>query len=200
MALENYCAACTYLGETCNYNGKFWCEKKGEERFACDPRCSSFCEAYSRSNGTRDNMFDNSKSHQSSGCYITTIICDILNMPDNCYHLNKLRELRDRMQKNIGDLPLLLMYDQIGPQIATCLKNDKDNGLIFAEKAFTNYIDPAVKAIEVANDNKAKDIYILMTKRFADYYGINTNIIIPKEINQKELGHGKVKIKKPQTI
>ena len=175
MALEEYCAACTYLGETCNYDGKYWCERKNDGRYASDSKCSSFCEAYGRSNSTRENMCDNSLSHQSSPCYITTIICKLLEMNDNCYHLKKLRELRDRMQDNTFDLPLLLMYDQIGPQISKCLEEDKENGLKFAEKAFNNYIDPAVREIEAGNDKIAKDIYYIMTKRFAKYYGIENH-------------------------
>ena len=200
MALESYCAACTYMGETSNYNGKYWCERKSEERYACDPKCGSFCEAYSRSNGARENMYENSSSHKSSGCYITTIVCDILGNKDDCYTLQKARELRNEMQNNPYDYPALLMYDQIGPQIAECLmKENEEDRYTIAEKAYKNYLTPTVMAIEKKQYNKAKDIYILMTNNFAKYYGIDTNIIIPDKINKEELGHGRARIRKPQT-
>ena len=74
MAYEQYCAACTNLNEKCDYTGRYYCRYKNEDHYACDPRCYSFCEAYSRSNSERSNMYNNSKEYQYSGCYLTTII------------------------------------------------------------------------------------------------------------------------------
>ena len=87
MAYEDYCAACTYLGENADYDGKYYCDRKGERVYACDPRCYRFVEAYSRSNYGRENMYDNSRNHQSSGCYLTTAMCNILGYEDNNYYL-----------------------------------------------------------------------------------------------------------------
>jgi len=49
MAYEQYCAACTYMGEREDL-GKYYCPKKGDWLYASDPKCRNFCEADSRSN------------------------------------------------------------------------------------------------------------------------------------------------------
>lgn len=200
MALESFCAACTYLDECSNYDGKYFCERKGEYLYACDAKCYNFCEAYSRSNSSRENMYENSRSHISSGCYITTIMCKLLGMNDNNYYLQTLRNFRNRMKTNINDLPLLVLYDQIGPMIAEAIEND-ENGEQIAYTLFKRYIVPAVSAIEESQDNTAKDIYIAMTYALGERYNIDTQIVIPdkNDIDYEALGHGKVRIRKPQT-
>jgi len=94
MSYEDYCAACTYLSERSDYNGTYYCERKGEDIYASDAKCYNFCEAYSRSNSSRENMYENSASHTGSGCYLTTIMCQILGYPDNNYYLDTLRKFR----------------------------------------------------------------------------------------------------------
>jgi len=197
MAYEQYCAACTYMGE-CEDCGKYYCERKCDRLYATTPKCSSFCEAYSRSNYARENMISTSKSAQASGCYITTMLCQKLNLSDNNYYLEKLRKFRNDMKKNINDLPLLLTYDQIGPQIAEAIRNDECGEKISAAM-FSHYIIPAVTAIENNKPQTAKDIYIIMTYKLADYYGINANIVTQENVNQENLGHGRIRIRKPQT-
>lgn len=201
MALESYCAACTYMGESADYNGKYWCERKGESRYASDSKCYSFCEAYSRSNYSRENMYDNSKSHLSSssdGCYLTTAMCNILGFPDDNYYLQMLRTFRDTVLKqDFKYIPLLLSYDIIGPQIANQLIND-ENRTEIATNLFNNHITRAVTAIENNKTNDAINIYVAMTETLAQNYNINTNIVMlkPEEVNIMELGHGRSRTKK----
>lgn len=45
MALEAFCASCTELSETLDC-GKYYCYMKGEDIYACDPKCRNWCEAY----------------------------------------------------------------------------------------------------------------------------------------------------------
>jgi len=191
MSYEAYCAACTYMGETADC-GKYWCEKKGEDRKANDPKCSSFCEAYGRSNSARENMYNNSNS---SGCYLTTIMCKLLNYPDDNYYLNTLREFRDNVMKtNPKYFPLLLMYDFVGPMISYELEKDP-NGKAIAMTFFSNYITKSVAAIEEGKNETAINIYKAMTKGLANNYHINTDLITPEvtTININTLGHGKVR-------
>ena len=195
MSLYDYCCACTYLSENADYNGKYWCSTKGEDHYACDPKCYSFCEAYSRSRSAMENMYDNSRSHAGSGCYLTTIMCKILNYPDNNYYLNTLRNFRDNtMKTNIKYIPLLLTYDIVGPMIAYNLENDKDREQI-AITFFNNYITKSVGAIEEEKYVTAINIYKAMTEELANRYNINMNIIYPeqKDINYETLGHGKIR-------
>ncbi len=185
MAYEAFCAACTYLNE------RYWCEKKGENHNGSDPKCNSFCEAYSRSNSARKNLYET----ESGGCYLTTIMCKILNYPDNNYYLNTLRQFRDNVMKtNIKYIPLLVTYDMIGPMISYELEKDKNNKVI-ATTFFSNYITKSVAAIEEEKYETAINIYKAMTDELAKRYNINTQIIIPKmdSIDMTNLGHARVR-------
>ena len=202
MALESYCASCTYLGETADYNGIYWCGRKGENHHASDPKCYCWCEAYGRSNSARQNMYDNSRNHSSSGCYLTTAMCHILGYPDNNYYLQTLRTFRDNILKqDIKYLPLLVLYDQVGPQIAYSLEQD-ENKEIIAQTMFTKYITPAVSAIEENKTETATNIYVAMTNVLAERYNINTNIITinEKEIDITTLGHGRIRKRVPEQL
>ena len=196
MAYEDYGAACTYMKEKSS-GGKYWCEKKGQDRSAADPKCYRFCEAYSRSNYARENMYDNSKN-SNSGCYLTTIMCKLLDFPDNNYYLNTLRKFRDEVMKtNSKYIPLLLVYDNIGPMISHAMENDK-HGKEIASAFFTHYIVPSVTAIEEDKDETAINIYKSMTFTLAEHYNINQNIVIENNYDYNTLGHGKVRRKQVQ--
>ena len=194
MALESYCCACTYMGENEDC-GKYWCEQKGEDRYACDSKCSSFCEAYSRSNYSRQNMYDISKNANSSGCYLTTIMCKLLGYSDDNYYLNKLRYFRDNVMKTNGEyIPLLITYDVIGPMISKKLASDK-YGKEIAKVYFDKYITKSVEAIEAEKYQNAINIYTAMTDSLAERYGINITFIKPniKAIDMNYLGHARVR-------
>ena len=194
MALESYCAACTYMGEREDC-GKYWCERKGEDRYASDAKCSSFCEAYSRSDYSRQNMFDISRSAGSSGCYLTTIMCQLLGYSDDNYYLNKLRYFRDNVMKKSGEyIPLLVVYDVVGPIISRKLASD-EYGPSIAKVYFDEYITKSVQAIEEEKNQEAINIYIAMTDSLAERYGINTTFVKPdiKDIDMKNLGHARVR-------
>lgn len=196
MAYEDFCAACTYLGERGDTYGKYYCSKKGD-RYATDPRCGSFCEAYSRSNYARENMLDYSKEHTSGGCYLTTAMCNILGYPDDNYYLQTLRTFRDKTMKyNIKYIPLLITYDTVGPLISSMLLQDSARTDI-AKTLFSRYIEPSVLAIENNKIETAINTYIAMTDTLAKRYNINTNIIIPdiKDIDYSLLGHARIKVK-----
>ena len=190
MAYESYCAACTYMKENENC-GKYWCEMKREYRLACDSRCYNFCEAYRRSNSSRENMYRISQG-AGSGCYLTTIMCKLLNYPDDNYYLNTLRFFRDNvMQTNINYLPLLLAYDTVGPQIADKLEKDPNNKTI-AITFFNNYITKAVTAVENGKNNEAIKIYTAMTSTLAENYNIPLKSVeaTSENIDPRTLGHG----------
>ena len=194
MAYEAYCAACTYMGERC-YGSKYWCEIKGEDRSAADPKCCNFCEAYSRSNSARQNMYENSGGSYGSGCYLTTIMCKLLNYPDNNYYLNTLRKFRDNVMKtNPKYIPLLITYDMIGPMIAYELERDS-NGKEIAQAFFNNYITKSVTAIEEEKYESAINIYKVMTNELGNRYNISKDIK-PIEISDYNLlGHARIKRK-----
>lgn len=192
MALESYCAACTYMNENQNY-GKYYCTRKGEWRKASDPKCYSFCEAYSRSNGGRENMY-----YYSSRYYITTAILSILRALDNNYQIQVLGNfIENNLRKDMQYFPLLVAYEIIGPQIATSLQKDP-NKIKVATTMFYQYIKPTIKAIEENQTDKAVNIYKTMTIELAKRYNINTNTVMlnPNKVNTNELGHGRKRTRK----
>ena len=198
MALESYCAACTYMSES-GSGGKYWCERKGQDILANTPRCYNFCEAYSRSNYARQNMYDNAVHSSSSGCYLTTIMCKILKYPDDNYYLNTLRRFRDEVMKpNPKYIPLLLMYDNIGPMIAHELEHDSARKEI-AYTFFTHYITPSVMAIENEKYDAAVYIYKSMTEALAQRYNINSTVDLNTEYDYETLGHGKKRTRKVES-
>ncbi len=198
MAYEEFCAACTYLSERANYSGKYWCERKGIDIEASAPKCYNFCEAYSRSNYARENMYQNSQGSSSSGCYLTTIMCKILNYPNDNYYLNTLRKFRDNvMLKDKKYLSFLLMYDFAGPMISYELEKDKNKEEI-AKTFFNNYITKSVTAIELEKYDTAINIYKAMTEELGNRYHIDINLVTPEKVEDVDittLGHGKRKIK-----
>lgn len=202
MSYEDYCAACTYLSECADYNGTYYCDRKNERRMACDAKCYSFCEAYSRSNYSRENMFENSRGHQSSGCYLTTMMCEILNYSDNNYYLQTLRNFRDNvMKRDMKYFPLLYTYDMVGPTIANRLRNDPNKKEI-AKMFFTNYIEKSVLSIEEGKINTAINIYMAMTLALANHYDypLPINITEIENVDFRTLGHGYVRQRKKPVV
>ncbi len=200
MALESYCAACTYLEEVADSNGRYYCSKKGYV-YANDPKCYSFYEEYSRGRSARENMYENSeKSKNPSICYLTTAMCDILNYSDDNYYLQTLRSFRDNvLQKDINYIPLLIIYDTVGPEIAYNLYNDKSKEKI-ATLLFNDYIKKVVTAIENNKIEEAINIYKTMTELLAKKYDIEITYIDPKDIeidklDINSLGHARKRVK-----
>lgn len=186
MAFESYCASCTRMNENQNY-GKYYCTMKGEWRKASDPKCNNYCEAYSRSNGGRENMY-----YYSSNYYITTAILSIIRALDNNYQIQVLGEfIENNLRKDMKYFSLLAAYEIIGPQIAEKLHKDP-NKIITATTMFYQYIKPTIKAIENNETKLAIEIYKNMTLILANKYNIDTNIELSKtqEINNANLDIG----------
>ena len=195
MAYESFCAECTYMHE--GSGPKYWCEKKNGDRYACDPKCDSFCKAYSRSESAKENMYERSlnalRDEGNSGCYITTIMCKVLNYKDDNEYLKTLRGFRDNyMKADKKYFPLLLIYDTFGRKIAENLEQDQDR-LTIANTLFDNYIVKAVDLIKEGKNEDAVNIYTAMTASLAEKYHLVMHIDMPRmeDIDMKALGHGR---------
>ena len=138
-------------------------------------------------------MYYNSKN-SNSGCYLTTIMCKLLDFQDNNYYLNTLRKFRDDVMKtNPKYIPLLLMYDSIGPMISYELERDP-NGEEIATLFFNNYIIKSVTAIEEGKNDTAINIYKSMTYVLADRYNIANNNELNNNYDYNTLGHARKRI------
>ena len=197
----SYCSECTYLNlNSCDDYGRFWCEKKLERHSATELECDRFCRAYSRSSSEANSAYNYSKDHSSSGgCYLTTVMCDILKMPDKNYYLNTLRVWRDNtLHNDEAYKPLLVEYDVVGPKLAEHLKDDPIKYQI-AATTFFSYIKPICGLIKENKNAEAVQKYVDMTNKFKLIYNIDNSIINQKLIENADIeksGHGKYIVKK----
>lgn len=198
--MANYCSECTYLDLEKSYSdGSFWCERKLECHMANEIECDRFCKAYSRSSSVADSAYNYSVEHSSSsGCFLTTIICNILGFSDNNLILQTIRNFRNNILQNDEVYkPLLVEYDIIGPKIAEAISNDPLKKEI-ASKYFNGYILDIAVLIEEKQFEEAVNLYVKMTNELKNFYGIN-NTVSNIEIDAadiKESGHGIYKVKK----
>lgn len=132
-------------------------------------------------------------------CYITTIVCHILGLEDNCPELELLRSLRnDVLQKDEKYQSILYEYDVIGPQIAGKImkdyeeKQDKE----FATLLFNFYIQPSAWLYEEEKVDESITRYKEMTDSLAETFGIEKPTKIPNDYDMTKGGHGEVKQKK----
>lgn len=197
--MSKFCGQCTYLDlNTGDLEGKFYCEKKWERHLATDNECGSFCTAYSRDYNTIMNAYRYSQDHQTH-CYLTTILCNILNIPDNNIYLETLRNFRKNvLQKDEKYKKLLVEYDIIGPKISQFLSMDPMKEEI-ANKYFNKYIIPITELLNNKQYELAINTYILMTNSLSFLYNLNYISISKEEIDSADIsksGHGIYKTKK----
>ena len=196
------CAFCTHLNpdkEYESYDHKYLCEKHYEYMYADCEGCDDYCQAYSRSSMVSLSLINASRdSQKESGCYISTIVRDILHKSDSDIILRKLRAFRNNvLQKDKKYLSLLVLYDYVGPIISGCIYHSPDRDIIAK-----NLYNISLKKIEEALDNKDYDkaisLYKDMTNVLMEGYGINVkydeNKII-SETNVELMGHGKQYVK-----
>lgn len=182
-----------YKWKGSSWTGDYWC-KKDDKRVSQDTYrryCRDFnyneCPIFGRSN---------------SGCFITTICCNILNMEDNDKFLNDFRSFRDNvLQQNSKYFYILKIYDTVGPDIAYEINNDKDKEKI-AKGLYENALKPIHTHILSKDYDAAADKYYTMTLMLVNYYGYikDYNCLIDAdfgftkdEFNPKKSGHGKCK-------
>ena len=175
-----YCVDCGYLDtRICNV-GRYRCDRKYEYHYADDLECYSFCHhKYSsddviryRSESVKKSVINDSKSYRDGGCYITTMLVNILNLNDDDMIMDTMRYFRSGvLQKDNKYARLLFEYDFLGPRIATALANDKNNVMV-SKKMFKNFITPIILDIDGKKYEDAIVKYANMTEVLRLYYGI----------------------------
>lgn len=189
------CSECTFMDFDKEYNcdGRFWCEYKCEYIYANSAECYKFCEAYSRASSVARSYFDYSVGKQNrGGCFITTVVCDILNLNDHTPVLDCLRNFRNHvLQKETKYQEILATYDIIGPMIAQSLKNDSENQIL-ASNLFTMKLIPIARLIDEKEYTTAIKEYTNMTNFLVNRYHI-VEMPTQEEIERVDLekaGHG----------
>lgn len=166
---------------------RYWCKEKRRYVEPTDSTCYAFLEDKSQSNDG---------GYQPSGCYITTIIVDILGYEDNCEVLNILRNFRDTTLKaNIEYLPLLFEYDQVGPIICEYIKKEKNN-YRFCLGLLKHFLIPCVQAIKEEKIEDAIAIYQNMVMYLNDEFNLPIiEIKTPESYDLETLGKGRTRQK-----
>jgi hypothetical protein len=155
-----------------------------------------YCTSYSY-----DNCPNYKYEKPSSGCYITTVTCDILGLEDKNIYLQTFRKFRkDYLQKTPETLGILEEYDFVGPIIAQRIMND-ENKQQLASELLKNYIHPIAKNLLFefnGNYDYAIKSYAQMTKELIKKYNLEElSLTIPGESkydfnkDYSSYGHGR---------
>lgn len=134
-------------------------------RFRCEGICryvspwdkQYYCNHKKSYSGNSNESTNN--SYTPGGCYITTLVHNILGYSDDCELLRTFRMFRDNVLKcDFNYIDLLFQYDIIGPQISDKLRDKKDN-YNFSLQVCHNYLIPCIKAVKEGFISEAVRIY-----------------------------------------
>lgn len=136
------------------------------------------------------------------GCFITTVIVNILGMADDCIEIETLRNFRnDVMQKDEAYLSLLAQYDIVGPKIAVAIFESEKSKEI-ASAAFVKFIVPVSNYIQNGDFALATELYTQMVKYYQNAFGIE-DVLLEDEVLEYEktteanqMGHGYQRVRK----
>lgn len=182
--MANFCSECALYDSngTPKWGDEHYCSKKGKYLKPTTSACSSFVKNNAK------------EGYQRAGCYITTIVCNILGYPDDCNLLVTLRDFRENyLKQNSEYLPLLIEYDQIGPIISDNIVNDPDAKITAIENT-RNFLIPCVQAIKNGNYTEAIEIYKSMVLLLKLKYGLlRTPVDYTVEEPMEALGKGRIR-------
>ena len=178
------------------FGGDYWCRLSDSS--VNESMYSNYCKNYNYSNCSIYR-----KENPSSGCFITTVVHDILGKKDDCEILNNLRVFRDDvLQKNEKYHEYLQDYDNIGPVIADSLYHDKDREKM-AKGIYDIALVPISNLVKQKKYDEAVEKYHVMTLCLINYYGLKhgynyekDNGIYEIDFVAEKAGHGKRLIKK----
>jgi len=138
----------------------------------------------------------NNRGFKQSGCFITTLVCEVLGYDDNCEILTTLRHFRDNYLKlNSKFLPILLEYDQIGPQISEKIKNEANNEK-FCLGLLKYFLIPTVQKIKEEKFEEAVSYYQNMVIHLKEEFMIYDTTDLNQNYDLETLGKGRIRTKK----
>ena len=183
---RNKCGSCVNLKLNEPISGGYKCVRLSGVHTINEEKCGWRYEI------DEDRDYDMLERNNRSDCYLTTIICEILGLDDNCEILTIMRHFRnDILQKNLKYIGILVEYDMIGPMIANNLKND-ENSLWIAKELLEHYIKPIIIYINNRDYDNAIVLYQNMTNLLKENYGIYDTNELVEDYDQSKGGHGRV--------
>lgn len=106
-------------------------------------------------------------SDSSGSCFITTVVCGGMGLPDDCAPLTTLRALRDRMGRIQVFEHLPSEYRRIAPPIATWIEAHPESPALCA-MLYGEYIAPAVQFAAQGKDSSAVRVYSAMVRKLQE--------------------------------
>lgn len=177
---------------------------------AMDESCPNHSLDYARSNYQIEEAVEwigrrgYEPRRDAGSCYITTIACKILGLPDDCKYLTYFRKLRDDyMVKFPEGLKLLYAYDIYGVQISIALENLYNNPQTkeYAEKivkhiVVPHYFDIIASYLEQDNYEKAMNHYVIMSEMLGNIVGVKFQIpeVDVNTLDKEVVGHGRARV------
>lgn len=183
--------SCTYYRWNGGILGDYWCDKKDEK--VNEDQYRRYCRDYNY-----DECPIYKRTESSGGCFITTVLCNILGLPDNHETLTTLRGFRDNvLKKDEKYKEILMIYDGIGPMVADKLINDEDRKAK-ANDLYKSSLLPIVEEIRNNNYTRAIKHYLYMTLALISEYNLRDTYNALKDVdfgfmnfNQETAGHGR---------
>lgn len=158
--------------------------------------CTERCTYYPKSDSAC-NKFDN-KPDYVGGCFLTTAMCHIFGMSDDCYILNVMRKFRDTVLVNDSKYhTMLTQYEIVGPLISERLYNDPHREEV-ADYYFENYIyDIIVNLRNQTNYEEVVNKYVEMGYDMKRMYGVTRDVSVEEvAVLTKKIENKQYKVKK----
>ena len=104
-------------------------------------------------------------------CYITTAVCQSMNLDDNCYELNMLRNYRDTyiLNETANGADIIKKYYDIAPTIVKHIDKLEDADAIYTS-IWEKYLSPCISLIEANQKEESKKLYIEMVENLEHKY------------------------------
>lgn len=136
--------------------------------------CTQRCTYYPKSDSACT-RFEHKPDHVDD-CFLTTAMCNIFGMDDDCYILNVMRNFRDKILINNPKYhEMLAQYEFVGPLISKRLYTDPHRQEV-ADYYFENYIYDIVMSIQNnCNTDEIVNKYLEMGYDMKRMYGITKN-------------------------
>ena len=99
---------------------------------------------------------------KSSGCFITTAVCQCFDKSDDCYELTMFRRFRDDwLVKQPDGKALIAEYYATAPAIVSCIDGREHPADIY-QQIWQRYLSPCLKHLEQGEYKACKERYIAM--------------------------------------
>ena len=178
----------------------FFCHAK-QDYFSLEDSCDAMFYGYIENTKVTDEDIEAAQKAlkpKETFCFITTIVCEILNFSDNSPILKTMRAFRDGyLSKHEEYIPLLVQYDCVGPVIAEGLRADR-NCRNVAKMLVRKYLNKCVTLVNIGKYDDAASVYYNMVEYLASRYDVYIAIDTDFETHNPygSLGHGVRTIKR----